>query len=283
MLKFYLKVSRPGLWFAAIWLYLLPTGQMPELLHSWEFWYGLFYVTFPLNFIVYGWNDSVDFETDRHNERKDSFWFGARGTKEQLQKLWKPIVISQVIFFTPLLFFASWKIILVYAGFILINGLYNLPKHGLRSIPPLELIAQVGYLLIVPLSIFINDVEQILWLTYIYLLLFAWQSHLIGEVMDIEPDRKAGRRTTATLLGMKGSKTLIIFIVAIEVALMYFVYQEFIFGSILACGLLWLMIDLFFVFKTENYTYTQMKLFAILSNLVALASMIYVWYSGCLI
>jgi len=283
LLSFYLKVSRPGLWFAAIWLYLLPTGQQFELLSTWKFWYGLFYVTFPLNFVVYGWNDIVDYETDKHNQRKDSFWFGARGTKEQLQKLWKPILLSQILFFTPLLFLASWKILIVFAGFILINWLYNLPKNGLRSIPPLELIAQVGYLLIVPLSIFTNDILHIPWMTYVYLLLFAWQSHLIGEVMDIEPDRKAGRRTTATLLGMKGSKFLIIGIVTIEVAMMYFIYKEFIFGSLLACGLLWLLIDLFLLYRTEIYSYEQMKVFAILSNIVALVSMVYVWYSCCLL
>ncbi|MEM7163720.1 MAG: UbiA family prenyltransferase [Bacteroidota bacterium] len=280
---YYLKVSRPGLWFATIWLYFLPTGQQYALFESWIFWYGLFYVCFPLNFIVYGWNDIVDFETDKFNLRKDSFWFGARASKEQLERLWKPILWSQVLFFTPLLYFGSWKLGIVYILFIFINALYNLPRNGLRSKPPFELVAQIGYLLIVPLSILINELNSIPWMTYVYLLLFAWQSHLIGEVMDIDPDRKAGRKTTATLLGMKGTKILIITIVSLEVTLMYFHYQEFIFGSLLACGLLWLLIDLLIIYKTKRYSYKQMKLFAILSNAVAIVSMIYVWYSGCLI
>ena len=72
-LFFWLKVSRPGLWFATIWLYLLPTSQMDGIWTSIPFWIGLVYVTFPLNFLVYGWNDMVDIETDALNPRKDSF------------------------------------------------------------------------------------------------------------------------------------------------------------------------------------------------------------------
>jgi len=62
--------------------------------------------------------------------------------------------------------------------------------------PGLDLAAQFGYLLVVPFSIMVNDLADLRWLTYFYLLLFAVQSQLIGEVMDITPDRQAGRTTT---------------------------------------------------------------------------------------
>ena len=51
-LLFYLKVSRPGLWFATIWLYMLPTSGNEAILSSNPFWVGLAYVCFPLNFLV---------------------------------------------------------------------------------------------------------------------------------------------------------------------------------------------------------------------------------------
>jgi len=281
-LIFYLKVSRPGLWFATIWLYLLPTSNM-DIWNSGSFWYGFFYICFPLNFLVYGWNDVVDQKTDSLNPRKDTFWFGAKGTASQLKNLWKPIAIMQLIFYPYLVFIGGFKMLWLLLAFVIINGLYNLPKHGLRSRPPLELLCQIGYLLVVPLSIWLNDTDPIPWTTYFYLLLFALQSHLIGEVMDIEPDRKAGRKTTATIIGMKKTKLLIILIVTAEVTLLYTVYQEYIFGSMLAIGLIWLLIDLFLVFKTNTYTVRQMKLFGLMSNVVAVVSMAYVWYSGCLV
>ena len=281
--SFYIKVSRPGLWFATLWLYLLPTSQMYLIVESWEFWYGLIYVCFPLNFLVYGWNDIVDYEIDTLNPRKDSFWFGAQGSKEQLQILWKAIVFSQLIFLPILIWIGGFEILIIMLGFLLVNGLYNLPKHGLRSIPPFELICQIGYLLVVPLCIWLNDLKDLPWQTYLYLFLFSIQSHIIGEVMDIVPDKKTGRHTTATVLGVQKTKLLIAFIVFLEILLLLTVYNEYVFGGMLCVGLLWLIYDIFILFKDKNYTVKEMKFFALISNLMAIISMAYVWWSGCLL
>ncbi len=282
-LIFWLKVSRPGLWFATIWLYLLPTSQVTDIWFSVPFWIGFFFVCFPLNFLVYGWNDIVDREIDLINPRKDSFLFGARGTESQLESLKWAITGVHLIYLPILLFYTNWKMLLLFSGIIIINGLYNLPKNGLRSRPPLELLCQIGYLLVAPFSILINDLSPLPWITYFYLLLFAWQSHLIGEVMDIVPDRAAGRKTTATVIGIIKTKWLIIGIVVVEVSLLFFVFKDFIFGGMLALGLIWLLLDLLFIYKNQRYTLFQMQLFGIMSNVVAVASMAYVWWSGCLL
>jgi len=281
-LLFYLKVSRPGLWFATVWLYLLPTSQNEILLSSFDFWYGFFYVCFPLNFLVYGWNDSVDFETDKLNPRKDSFWFGAKGSKEQLQKLWKPMLTVHLICMPYLIYLGSYLMVFIILLFLLINGLYNKKENGLRSKPPFEILSQVGYLLVVPLSMLVNDTGMIPWQTFVYLFLFSMQSHLIGEVMDIEPDRNSGRKTTATVLGMRKTKLLIIGVVCIEVGFLFYVFRDFIFGSVLALGLVWLLLDLLIIYKTKNYSVGQMKFFAFGSNMIAIATIGYVWYTGCL-
>lgn len=282
-LVFYLKVSRPGLWFATVWLYLLPTSQNLELLSSFDFWYGIFYVCFPLNFLVYGWNDSVDFETDQANPRKDSFWFGARGTKEQLEHLWKPMLIVHLLFMPYLIYIGSYKMILIILLFLIINGLYNLKENGIRSSPPFELLCQIGYLLVVPLSMLINDTAMLPWQTFFYLFLFSMQSHLIGEVMDIEPDRLSHRKTTATILGMKKTKLLIIGIVCLEVIFLFYVFKDFVFGSVLALGLVWLLLDLLIIYRSQKYSIDQMKFFAFGSNMIAIATIAYVWYTGCLL
>lgn len=279
---FWLKVSRPGLWFATIWLYLLPTGQM-DIWNDGIFWLGFLYVTFPLNFLVYGWNDVVDQKVDQLNPRKDTFWFGAKGSKEQLHRLWIPMLVSNAIFIPYFVYLGGPFMIGVFTALLMVNWLYNLPESGLRSYPPWELLCQFGYLLIVPFSIFLNETASLPWQTYLYLSLFAIQSHLIGEVMDIEPDRKTGRRTTATVIGRKNTKLLIIGIVSLEVFLLFYYFQEYIFGGMLLLALAWLIIDLLIIFKSKEYTMGQMKLFAVLSNLVALVSMSYVWYSGCLL
>ncbi len=280
--SFWLKVSRPGLWFATLWLYLMPTSGL-DIWNSSNFWLGLFYVTFPLNFMIYGWNDINDYEIDQANPRKDSFWFGARGSKVQLSKLWKAILLVQVVTFPFFIWEVGLKMLYLYLALLFVNYIYNHSKYGLSSRPPLEIVCQIGYLLVVPFSVWLNGVEALPWQTYFYLLLFAFQSHLIGEVMDIEPDRKAGRKTTATQIGIKKTKLIIIFIVALETALLLFVFDEYIFGGMMGLAFAWLVIDLLLIFKSKIYTLQQMKLFGLLSNLVAVISMAYVWYSGCLL
>ncbi|MEM9821307.1 MAG: UbiA family prenyltransferase, partial [Bacteroidota bacterium] len=225
---FWLKVSRPGLWFATVWLYLLPTSGM-DIWQSSSFWLGFVYVTFPLNFLVYGWNDIVDHSIDAVNPRKDNYWFGAKGSQRELAQLWKVIFLVQVLFFPWLIWLEGWPMLLLLLGLLSINAIYNLPEKGLRSQPPWELLCQVGYLLVAPFSCLLNDTAALPWFTYLYLLLFAFQSHLIGEVMDIEPDRKSGRRTTATILGVKKTKLIIIGIVGTEVLLLFTIFNDYIF------------------------------------------------------
>jgi len=247
------------------------------------FWLGFFYVCFPLNFLVYGWNDIADREIDQLNPRKGNFLFGAKGSLQQLERLWIPIALSQILLYPFFIYLAGAKMLLLLLGLVVINALYNWPKYGLRTQPPFELMCQFAYLLVVPFSTWINHAPSVAIETFIYLSLFAIQSHLIGEVMDIVPDKAGGRKTTATKIGMKNTKLLIIAIVSVEVWMIMFVFEDMVFGSMLALGLVWLLLDLFLIFKTKEYTLAQMKLFGIGSNGIAFLSMAYVWYSGCLL
>ena len=279
---FWLKASRPGLWFPTIWLYALPLGRQ-YLLDSPAFWAGLLFVSFPLNLLTYGWNDLVDVETDALNPRKDTWLFGARGTPEQLARLPWVMAIITAVGFVPVVALGGLRMLGLMAAIVAVIALYNLPQHGLRGRPPLELLCQAGYLLVVPMSAWLNDMPMPAWPTWVYLCLFCVQSQLIGEVMDIEPDRAAGRQTTATILGIRPTKMLIIAVVALEVALLLAVYHDPLFAGLLGVFLLWLILDLTVLFRSRQYTLGQMKLFGVGSNLVALGSMLYVWWSGCLL
>ena len=58
LLVFWLKTSRPGLYFQWLWLYLLPVAGT-DAHTSPVFWGGLAFATLPLSLLVYGWNDLV--------------------------------------------------------------------------------------------------------------------------------------------------------------------------------------------------------------------------------
>ncbi len=102
-LVFLLQVSRPGLWSTTALFYLMPLGHA-DLLHSRTLWLGLFYVLFPLGFLLYGVNDIVDAEADRVNPRKGTFLFGSLGAAEQLAALRWKIAAVQIPFLIHFLY-----------------------------------------------------------------------------------------------------------------------------------------------------------------------------------
>ena len=244
------------------------------------FWIGLAFCTFPLNLLVYGWNDIADFELDQFNPRKGNLLFGAVSTKEQIEKLPFYIIAVMLSALAVVLLSAPMIILLWLVLMIVINWLYNRRKNGLRTMPPFELVAQIGYLMVVPFSMEMNGIDGIHPAMWLYLFLFAMQSHLMGEVMDIDADRRGGRKTTATQIGARKTKMLIMTLVLLEIILMFLVFDEVFFGSFLVAVLLWLIIDAFILFKSKRYSFIQMKLFSISSNIIAVATMIYVYFYG---
>jgi 4-hydroxybenzoate polyprenyltransferase len=261
----------------------MPLSSAAEI-RSVDFWVGLAFVSFPLNFLIYGWNDIVDAETDASNPRKDSFLFGARPDERQRKQLPWVIVGVTVLASVPLLLLGgAGRMAMVLLGIVGICGLYNHPRWGLRGVPPLELICQLAYLLVVPIAVWLNGAIMPDWPTFLYLSLFCIQSQIIGEVMDIEPDRATGRRTSATELGRHRAKLLIIAIVLCEVVLLAGLFGDALFAGTLLGFLVWLLLDAFVLYRDRAYVLSEMRLFGIGSNAVAFATMAYVWWSGCLL
>ena len=279
-LAFYLKVSRPGLWFQTLWLYLVPTAQM-DLWHQPAFWLGLLYMAFPINFLMYGWNDRVDRETDRLNQRKDSYLWGARGNDAQLDALPPIIALVQAPFLLAFLLLGAWLPLALIVAMILANWLYNLPKHGWRGKPPLELVNVLAMLLILPFSSFLNHQPQLPQLSVLYLALFCLKAHLIGEVMDIQPDSAAGRATTAVRIGATTTKLLIMALLLLEACLLTLGFHEYVLGLFLFLALPWLVFDLL-VLSRKPYTLLQFRWMGLGLNLSGYLSILWVWHSGTL-
>ena len=280
LLRFHLQASRPGLWFPTLWLYLLPlAGHWGEV--PWTgFVVGLLWCTFPLNHMVYAWNDAVDADTDRLNPRKGSWLFGAQGTDEELATVPQGIVAVQAFAWPVLAWVGGLRMLVLCALIVGILAAYNHPTRGLRGRPPGDLLSQVGYLLVVPLSAWLNGVPIPDWPVVGYLALFCAQAQLMGEVMDIEPDRAAGRHTTATVLGARNSKWLVIGVVVGEIGLLAGPLHDPAFAGGMVGFLGWLLLDQFVLFREGRYTPGQMRLFGVTGNVCAVASMAWVWWQG---
>jgi 4-hydroxybenzoate polyprenyltransferase len=281
-LAFLVKTARPGLWATSAWFYLLPLGRM-HVFSSPAFWIGLFYVTFPLGLILYGWNDIADASIDQFNPRKDTFLFGARGSHDQLRKLPIQIAVIQAIFVVAFWHFLGGRIVLWFAALVAVTAIYNLPRYGLKSLPPFDILNQAGYLLVFVLSSWLNHAPQLRWPAMLFGALFAMHSHVFGEVMDIEPDRRSGRRTTATLIGAVPAKVLIAAMLAFESFLVCTDFGDMWISGALAFGALWFILDAAALWRDRPYSLLQMRLFLFVWNAIALGSMGWVWSTASLI
>jgi 4-hydroxybenzoate polyprenyltransferase len=281
-LFFLLQASRPGLWLTAIWFYMLPLGQR-DVFQSVPFWLGVLYVSFPMGLLLYGWNDIVDYETDRLNPRKGSFLFGARGTPEQLRKLPPRIVLVQLPFLIAFSWLAGPRVLLCFTGMTAAAAIYNWPRYGFKSRPPLEILNQAGYLFVFVLSSWLNNVPQLPWAAMLFGALFAMHSHVFGEVMDFDPDLSAGRGTTATLIGRVPAKLLIAALLVFEAVLVWVFFREIVLASFLVASGLWFLLDATAIWKSLPYTNGQMRFAMLAWNGVALLSMPWMWWRAGLV
>jgi len=279
---FIIKASRPGLWLTAVWFYLLPLGQR-NVFHSVAFWLGLFYVTFPLGLIIYGWNDIADADIDSFNPRKGTFLFGARGSHEQLRRLPVQIALVQAAFAAIFIYLDGARILLWFLGLVLFTAIYNFPRYGLKSHPPFDILNQAGYLLVFVLSSWLNHAPQMRWPAMLFGALFAMHSHVFGEIMDIDPDRASGRRTTGTVIGIIPSKALICALLLLEAGLVWKCFRDFWISGALLFGVLWFLFDALVLWRDRPYSLVQMRLFMMGWNAIALASILWVWRTATLV
>ena len=246
------------------------------------FWIGLLYFAFPFGLLLYGWNDTVDRETDRRNPRKGNLLFGARGTDVQLRRLPVAIVISQIPFIAAFVYLIGGKAILWYAALLLANYTYNAPPLAFKGRPPLDMLNQVGYLLVFPMASWLTGVPQLPWRTFVFGAMFAMCCHLFGQILDLQADAAAGRRTTATALGPLPAKYLLTALFAAVSVFTGISFGNLYLSGFFAAAALGFLVDALFLFRQEPYPHALVILSAYGLNLAAFGSMYPVWQSACL-
>jgi len=208
--------------------------------------------------------------------------FGSRGAREQLAALKWQIALVQIPFVVAFYFFIGPRILWWYAVLLLAVGIYNAPGIGWKGRPPFDVLIQASYLLVFVLSSWLNNVPQLPWQTFLFGAMFAMHSHIFGEVMDIEPDRLSGRRTTATVIGRVRAKFLIAVFLCVETALVQIYSRDWIITSSLAIGAIWFLADATLLWKERAYSPNQMRRFLWGWNAAALFGMFWNWGHGTL-
>ncbi len=120
------------------------------------------------------------------------------------------------------------------------------------------------------------------WFTFVFGALFAMHSHLFGEIMDLEPDRSVGRRTTAVVIGILPAKALMISLLVVEALLIWQAASDPRMAAFLAGGAFFFATDASFLWRDRPYAPWQMRLFFLGWNVAALLSIPWVWRSAAL-
>lgn len=273
-----IQTSRPGFWSTSVWFYLLPLAQR-DVLGSPAFWLGLLYVTFPLGHVLYGWNDLFDAATDEENPRKGNYLFGAKPTAAHRAALPVQMLLVQVPFVGLMVWLDGVRMLAWCAALVLACALYNWPRIGCKNHPFVDMLNQAGYLLVFVLSSWLNDAPQLAWPGFVFGAMFAMHSHLLGQVMDVVPDRAAGRRTTAVTIGVVPAKLLAAAIMFAESALVWSCYGDLLVAGGLALGAAWFVGDAA-VLRGRAYRSWQARLFLSAWNVAAIATIPIIWLRG---
>lgn len=261
---------------------MLPLGGL-DVFDDPAFWLGLVYVTFPLGYAIYGWNDRFDVDTDRLNPRKDTFLFGARGDEAQLAGLSRRIVAVQAPFLAIFAYWLGLKFLLWAGAGLAVCALYNFPFARWKDRPVVDVSIQAGYVLVFVLSSWLNGAPQLPAAAFVLGGLFAMHAHLFGEIMDYDPDRKVGRATTAVSLGRVPSKYLVAAFLFAEAGIVLFRFDDNIIGCGLVLAGLFFVADAALIWRDQPYTTQEMTFFMGAWNVVTAASIPWVWAMATLI
>ncbi len=157
------------------------------------------YFLLPANVFLYGINDVFDADIDTENPKKDNQ--EVRYTGDWL--VVGLVVVSALAGLALALWLpaaAPWVV-----GFLILGAAYSAPPFRLKTTPPLDSVSNGLYVLpgvaaYAALAGANPPLEAIVggWL-------WAMAMHTFSAIPDIEPDRKAGIETMATVLGRRGT------------------------------------------------------------------------------
>ncbi|SIQ97098.1 4-hydroxybenzoate polyprenyltransferase [Haladaptatus litoreus] len=199
MIRYLLKLSRPR-----FWLYLAgpvlvgvaygaPTiddlFSVPAV--------ALFaYFLLPANVFLYGINDIFDADIDEENPKKDEQEVRYRGSKVVPIAVVLSVLLGLgLLVITPTV---AWPWLL---GFLFLGAGYSAPPLRLKTTPLLDSISNGLYILPGAAAYAALSGSHPPLLAVIGGWLWAMAMHTFSAIPDIEPDEKAGIRTTATMLG----------------------------------------------------------------------------------
>ncbi|MFC7043576.1 prenyltransferase [Halonotius sp. GCM10025705] len=200
-LRYLLILSRPRFWFYLAGPVVVGVAAaaetVPDLFLPVGF--ALFgYFLLPANVLLYGVNDIFDADIDTENPKK---------TEREARWQGGPAVIASVVasglLAVPLFAIASTAAWPWLAGFLLLAVEYSAPPARFKTTPLLDSLSNGLYILPGIAAYAAVAGTQPPALAVVGAWLWTMGMHTFSAIPDIDPDRRAGIRTTATCLGKR--------------------------------------------------------------------------------
>ena len=154
------------------------------------------YFLVPANVFLYGINDVYDREIDAENPKKEG-----REARYEGQRFVPVVVAVCVALAIPLLTLVSLSAWIWVAVFLLLGAGYSAPPARFKTTPFLDSLSNGLYVTPGIAAYVVVAGSQPPLLAIVGAWLWAMAMHTFSAIPDIEPDRRAGIRTTATALG----------------------------------------------------------------------------------
>ncbi|MFB6293096.1 MAG: prenyltransferase [Halonotius sp.] len=198
-LRYLLTLSRPRFWFYLAGPVVVGVAaaarSVPELFLPVGF--ALFgYFLFPANVLLYGVNDIFDADIDTENPKKTD-----REARWQGDQLVVATVVASGLLAVPLFGVTSMAAWPWLAGFLLLAVEYSAPPARFKTTPLLDSLSNGLYILPGVAAYAAVAGGQPPALAVVGAWLWTMGMHTFSAIPDIDPDRRAGIRTTATWLG----------------------------------------------------------------------------------
>lgn len=196
------QISRPILWVNTIGPTVIGVWLIGEL-WRWDAVALLLWATLPFNLLIYGVNDIFDQETDAQNSRKGGLE-GALILSSETRMIVTGVAVTNVPFLAYFLVTLPPVALVWILAYAAVFVFYSAPPLRFKARPFLDSLSNAAYalpLVFVPLALG----EPPVWAAAIGLMAWSVAKHAYDAVQDVDEDRAAGIRTTAVLLGPRGT------------------------------------------------------------------------------
>lgn len=196
------QISRPVLWVNTIGPTVIGVWLIGDL-WRWDALALLLWATLPFNLLIYGVNDIFDQDTDAQNSRKGGLE-GARILRSETRTIVAGVAVTNVPFLAYFLVTLPPAALVWIAAYAVVFVFYSAPPLRFKARPFLDSLSNAAYafpLVFVPLALG----ESPFWAAAIGLMAWSVAKHAYDAVQDIDEDRAVGIRTTAVLLGPRGT------------------------------------------------------------------------------